>query len=127
MNPTPKRWLDQIQFDLDFAAKALVEKGELRPMFSIVTTTMCSMLEFSGFGRLGKFRRTSCANNFLPDGHDAPTNAAPETNAAFFNNSRRFTFMMSLPDLDDLQFGLFQLRPESASRLGIARSTIGQG
>jgi hypothetical protein len=26
--------------------------------------------------------------------HDAPTNAAPETNAAFFNSSRRFTFIM---------------------------------
>jgi hypothetical protein len=63
----------------------------------------------------------------LLEGHDAPTNAAPETNAAFFNNSRRFTFMVSLPDLDDLQFGLFQLRPESASKPGIARSTIGQG
>jgi len=63
----------------------------------------------------------------LLEGHDAPTNAAPETNAAFFNNSRRFTFMMSLPDLDDLHFGFFPLQPESASRLRIARSTIGQG
>jgi hypothetical protein len=95
--------------------------------FSIVTTTICSMPEFCGLGRLGKFRRKSCANDFLLEGHDAPTNAAPETNAAFFNNSRRFTFMMSLPDLDDLHFGLFQQQPESTSRLGIARSRIGQG
>src|SRR6267143_5742566 len=95
--------------------------------FSIVTTTTCSIPDLSGFGRLGRFGRIPCANNFLLEGHDAPTNAAPETNAAFFNNSRRFTFMMSLPDLDDLHFGLFQLQPESTSRLGIARSTIGQG
>src|SRR5258708_30566284 len=59
---------------------------------------MCSIPEFAGMGRLGKSRRTSRANNFLLEGHDAPTNAAPETNAAFFNNSRRFTFMMSLLD-----------------------------
>jgi hypothetical protein len=66
--------------------------------FSIVTTTMCSIPEFAGSGRLGKSRGTSSANTFLFRGHDAPTNAVPETNAAFFNNSRRFTFMMSLLD-----------------------------
>src|SRR2546426_7558134 len=61
-----------------------------------------TLFPYTTLFRSGKFRRTSCANNFLLEGHDAPTIAAPETNAAFFNNSRRFTFMMSLPDLDDL-------------------------
>src|SRR2546426_12265009 len=65
-----------------------------------------TLFPYTTLFRSGKFRRTSCANNFLLEGHDAPTIAAPETNAAFFNNSRRFTFMMSLPDLDDLHFGL---------------------
>ena len=34
----------------------------------MVTTTMCSIPEFSGLGRLGKFRRLSCASNSLLDG-----------------------------------------------------------
>ena len=36
----------------------------------------------------GKFRKTSCANNLLLEGHDTSNHAAPETIAAFFNNSR---------------------------------------
>jgi len=44
----------------------------------------------------GKLRETSCANNFLLEGHDTSNHAAPETIAAFFNNSRRFTLMMWL-------------------------------
>jgi hypothetical protein len=56
------------------------------------------MPEFTGVGKVGKLRGTSCANNFLLEGHDTPNHAAPETIAAFFNNSRRFTFMMWLLD-----------------------------